>query len=59
MQIDPSRKTAFRRFAEAIHAFSNVPDEENFRRYLAASRALDASQPRPIVAPARHARALR
>ena len=48
MQIDPSQRTAFRRFADAIHVFSNDPDRANFMRYLAASRALEESRRRPI-----------
>jgi hypothetical protein len=43
VQIEPSQRTAFRRFADAVHAFSNDPNRTNFARYLAASRAFEES----------------
>ena len=50
MQIDPSQRTAFQRFADAVHAFSNDPHWENFVRYVAASEALEESK-RRVTAP--------
>jgi hypothetical protein len=42
--MNRSQREAFRRFADAIHAFAREPDGMNFMRYLAASRALEESR---------------
>jgi hypothetical protein len=46
VQIDSTQQAAFRRFADAVHAFSREPDRANFMRYVTASQALEESKRR-------------
>jgi hypothetical protein len=43
----PSQPEALRRFIEVVIAFTADPGPVNLERYLAASRALEASHGRP------------
>jgi hypothetical protein len=40
----PKRRSAYARFKDALHEFSDHPTSDNAVRYLAASRALDESR---------------
>ena len=59
MQPSRAQRHAFRKFAEAVHAFSDDPGPFNLEQYLAASHALEKSHGRPIVRRTRRAPALR
>jgi hypothetical protein len=59
MQIDRSQREVFRRFADAVHAFSREPDRANLARYLTASRALDESRRRSSAAGVRRSQVAR
>jgi hypothetical protein len=52
--LSQAEPTVLDQFVDAVHALSAAPDASNVKRYLAASRALEASRP-SAKAPAKHA----